>query len=100
MATDSSDDESIGATAELLRARLTFATRRGNDAPPLLLAAAQRLSKTNAPLSRETFLEALTAAALVGRFASDPTTPRRASRKSRTATLHPNHTHPMRSTIC
>ncbi|MCV7168237.1 helix-turn-helix transcriptional regulator [Mycobacterium stomatepiae] len=72
VATDSSDDESIGATAELLRARLTFATRRGNDAPPLLLAAAQRLSKTNAPLSRETFLEALTAAALVGRFASDP----------------------------
>lgn len=72
VATMSSDDEIVGATAELLRARLAFATSRGNDAPPLLSAAAQRLTTTAPQLSRETHLDALTAAALVGRFASEP----------------------------
>lgn len=72
IAADSSDDETVRATVELLRARIAFATNRGNDAPPLLLAAARRLAEVDAPRSRETYLEALMAAALAGRFASDP----------------------------
>ena len=36
-------DEIQRAQAEVLRARIAFATNRGSDAPPLLLAAARRL---------------------------------------------------------
>jgi DNA-binding CsgD family transcriptional regulator/predicted negative regulator of RcsB-dependent stress response len=72
VASDSSDDELVRATAESLRARLAFASNRGNDAPALLLAAAKRLTDTDARRSRETYLEALMAAALVGRFSSGP----------------------------
>lgn len=72
VATEATEDETVRATVELLRARLAFATNRGNDAPPLLMAAAARLAKTDPPSARETYLEAMTAAALVGRFASKP----------------------------
>lgn len=61
----------LDARADLLRAKIAFAARRGRDAPPLLLAAAERLRPFNPTLSRETYLEALMAAMIVGRLAAD-----------------------------
>ena len=62
-------DEIQRAQAEVLRARIAFATNRGGDAPPLLLAAARRLENLDLPLARETYLDALTAALFNGRLA-------------------------------
>src|SRR5215470_5398717 len=55
-------DELEDARAQLLRAQITFATTRGRDAPPLLLAAARRLEPLDAALARETYLDAFAAA--------------------------------------
>jgi len=63
-------DDVQRAQAEVLRARIAFATNRGNDAPPLLLAAARRLEALDVPLARETYLDALTAALFTGRLAT------------------------------
>ena len=63
-------DELQRARLERLRAQLAFALRRGSDAPPLLLAAANRLEPLNAELARETYLEALAAAIFAGRLGS------------------------------
>lgn len=57
------------AQSDLIRAHLAFVTNRGNDAPPLFVRAAQRLEPINAPLSRATYLDALSAAIFVGRLA-------------------------------
>ena len=57
------------AHAEVLRARIAFATDRGRDAPGLLLAAARRLEALDARLARELYLDALTAAVFAGRLA-------------------------------
>jgi DNA-binding CsgD family transcriptional regulator len=62
-------DELGWARAELLDARLAFALNRGSDAPPLLLRAAERLAGLDATLSRDTYLEAISAAQFAGRFA-------------------------------
>ncbi|KRD09660.1 transcriptional regulator [Mycobacterium sp. Root265] len=62
------DSELLDAQADLLRAKITFATNRGRDAPPLLLAAAERLRPFDVALARETYLEALMAAMIVGRL--------------------------------
>jgi len=62
-------DDFQQAQAEVVRARIAFATNRGNDAPPLLLAAARRLEALDLPLARETYLDALTAALYTGRLA-------------------------------
>ena len=59
-------DDFQRAQAEVLRARIAFATNRGSDAPPLLLAAARRLEPLDVPLARETYLDALTAALFTG----------------------------------
>lgn len=76
MAESNSDDEQVIARAELIRARAAFAADRGADAPRLLLSAASRLAGVNAALSRETHLQAITAAIVVGRCATDThTTP-------------------------
>ena len=64
------DDELLGVRADLVRAKIAFATNRGSDAPPLLLAAAERLRDLDPALARETYLEALMAAAIVGRFST------------------------------
>ncbi|KUI32674.1 LuxR family transcriptional regulator [Mycobacterium sp. GA-2829] len=64
------DDELLGARADLVRAKVAFATNRGSDAPPLLLAAAEQLRDLDPALARETYLEALMAAAVVGRFST------------------------------
>ena len=61
-------DELQRARLERLRAQLAFALRRGSDAPPLLLAAANRLEPLNTELARETYLEALAAAIFAGRL--------------------------------
>ena len=62
-------DELQRARAELLRAQIRFAVDRGRDAPPLLLAAAKRLETLDAKLSRETYLDAFSAALFAGRLA-------------------------------
>jgi DNA-binding CsgD family transcriptional regulator len=51
-----------------LRARIVFALRRGNDAPPLLLDAANRLAPLDRESAREAYLEALGAAIFAGRL--------------------------------
>ena len=61
-------DDSQLARLERLRAELTFASRRGKDAPELLLRAARRLEPLEPELSRETYLEALAAAIFAGRL--------------------------------
>jgi DNA-binding CsgD family transcriptional regulator len=61
-------DELALARADLLRAKIAFALRRGNDAPPLLLEAARRLEPLDVGLARETYLEAFSAAVIVGRL--------------------------------
>lgn len=62
------ESELLDARADLLRAKIAFAARRGRDAPPLLLAAADRLRPIDPVLARETYLEALMAAMITGRL--------------------------------
>ena len=64
-------DELRHARIDLLRAQITFASARGNDAPALLLKAGKQLEPLDMGLARETYLEALTAAVIVGRLSSD-----------------------------
>lgn len=61
-------DELRRARHDLLRARITFAQSRGNEAAPLLLDAARRLEPLDARLACETYLEALRAANVAGRL--------------------------------
>ncbi|MCW2723044.1 AAA family ATPase, partial [Pseudonocardia sp.] len=63
-------DELQRARLERLRAEIAFAQRRGRDAPPLLLKAAERLAPLDVALARETYLEALSTAIFTGRFGS------------------------------
>ena len=62
-------DELGQAHVQRMRAQIAFALRRGSDAPPLLLRAAQRLQTLDAELARQTYLEALVAAIYAGRLA-------------------------------
>jgi DNA-binding CsgD family transcriptional regulator len=62
-------DQLQRARARLLRAQIAFASRRGSDAPPLLLKAARDLEAVDVDLSRATYLEALSAALFAGRLA-------------------------------
>jgi DNA-binding CsgD family transcriptional regulator len=59
-------DELRCAQLGRIRARIAFFTRRGRDAPPLLLSAARRLEPLDVRLARETYLEALEAAMFAG----------------------------------
>jgi DNA-binding CsgD family transcriptional regulator/tetratricopeptide (TPR) repeat protein len=61
-------DELQRARVDLLRAQIAFASSHGRDAPPLLLSAARQLESLDVGLSRETYLEAFTAALFVGRL--------------------------------
>ena len=63
-------DDFQRAEAEVLRARIAFATNRGSDAPPLLLAAARRLEPLDVALAREAYLDALGAALFSGRLST------------------------------
>jgi DNA-binding CsgD family transcriptional regulator len=61
-------DDVLRAHAHLLRAQVAFASRRGSDAAPLLLAAARELTAVDPSLARGTYLEALSAATFAGRL--------------------------------
>ena len=63
-------DDVLRAHAHLLRAQIAFTSRRGNDAPQLLLAAARRLEQLDVDLARGTYLDALSAAMFAGRLAT------------------------------
>jgi DNA-binding CsgD family transcriptional regulator len=65
-------DEFGRARTDLLRAQMSFAANRGNEALPLLLAAARRLEPLDANLARDTYLDALSAALFAGRLAAGP----------------------------
>jgi DNA-binding CsgD family transcriptional regulator len=55
-------DEVGHAQVQRIFAQIAFDLRRGSDAPPLLLHAAQRLQRIDVELAQETYLEALVAA--------------------------------------
>ncbi|HWD69482.1 MAG TPA: LuxR C-terminal-related transcriptional regulator, partial [Solirubrobacteraceae bacterium] len=61
-------DDLVRARVHLLRAQIAFASRRGSDAAPLLLAAARELEAVDPSLARATYLEALSAATFAGRL--------------------------------
>jgi DNA-binding CsgD family transcriptional regulator len=65
-------DELQHARLERLGARIAFVSRRGSDAPPLLLAAARRLEPLDAAMARETYLEAMESAMFAGRLGTGP----------------------------
>jgi DNA-binding CsgD family transcriptional regulator len=65
-------DELHRARLERLRAQIAFASRRGRDAPPLLLEAAKRLEPLDAKMARETYLEAIASAMFAGRLGTGP----------------------------
>ena len=61
-------DELQRARLALRRAHIAFALRRGSDAPPLLLDAAQKLDSLDPGLAHEAYLEAFGAAIFAGRL--------------------------------
>jgi DNA-binding CsgD family transcriptional regulator len=61
------------AQVQKVRAQIAFALRRGSDAPPLLLRAAEQLRPLDAELARETYLEALLASIYAARLATGTT---------------------------
>jgi DNA-binding CsgD family transcriptional regulator len=61
-------DEFGKASAQRLRGQIALDLSRGAEASPLLLAAAQRLESFDPALARETYLDALSAASIAGRF--------------------------------
>jgi DNA-binding CsgD family transcriptional regulator len=56
------------AELDLLRARISFAEERGNDAPKMLLTAANEFEPLDARRAREIYLDALSAALFAGRL--------------------------------
>ena len=65
-------DELQRARLQRMRAQIVFASRRGRDAPPLLLEAARRLEAVDAAMARETYLEAIASAMFAGRLGTGP----------------------------
>jgi DNA-binding CsgD family transcriptional regulator len=65
-------DELQHARLERLGAQIAFTSRRGRDAPPLLLEAARRLDALDAAMARETYLESIASAMFAGRLGSGP----------------------------
>jgi AAA ATPase domain len=65
-------DELRLARTDLLHAEIAFVQNRGNEAPPLLLAAARRLEPLDVGLARETYLDAIAATIFAGRLARGP----------------------------
>src|ERR1700722_19465316 len=58
------------AEVEVLRARVSFTSERGGEAPGLLLAAAQHLEIHDPRRAREIYLDGMTAALFAGKLAS------------------------------
>jgi DNA-binding CsgD family transcriptional regulator len=65
-------DDLQHARMERLAGQIAFASHRGRDAPPLLLAAARRLEPLDAAMARETYLEAIASAMFAGRLGNGP----------------------------
>jgi DNA-binding CsgD family transcriptional regulator len=65
-------DEAGQATIDLLRAQISYNSSHGNQALPMMLAAARRLEPLDGNLARGTYLDALSAALFAGRLASGP----------------------------
>jgi DNA-binding CsgD family transcriptional regulator len=63
-------DDLVLAHVHLLRAQIEFTSRRGKDAPRLLLEAARRLESLDVDLARETYLDTLSAAMFAGQLAT------------------------------
>ena len=68
IAHDGPVDDAQRARIDLVRARSAFASSRGNEAVPLLLAAANRFAPLDAELARDTYLDAFIAAVFSGRL--------------------------------
>jgi DNA-binding CsgD family transcriptional regulator len=64
-------DEFRRANVQRLRGEIALDLSRGVDAAPLLLEAAQRLESFDPRLARETYLDALSAASVAGRFGGE-----------------------------
>jgi DNA-binding CsgD family transcriptional regulator len=86
------------ARAQQMRAQIAFALRRGGDAPPLMLRAAQRLQGLDAELARQTYLEALVAAIYAGRLVRGQDA-RQVARDARSVTLVPSGSEPSHSQL-
>ena len=68
IARDGPVDELQRAQIDLVRAQMAFASSRGNEATLLLLAAAQRLQPLDLQLTRQTYLDAFSAAQFAARL--------------------------------
>ncbi len=77
-------DEPHHARMDVVRAQLALVSRRGNEAAPLLLAAARRLQPLDPELARETYLDAFSAAQFAARL-SEGVTVEELARAARTA---------------
>jgi len=64
-------DDSRRARLDVLRARVSFGSDRGSDAPMLLLQAARRLELIDVSEARDTYLDALTAALFASQLAGN-----------------------------
>jgi DNA-binding CsgD family transcriptional regulator len=64
-------DDLQSASADRLRAQVTFTSGQCSDAVPLMLAAARKLEPLDAVLARDTYLEAFSAAMFLGRLSGD-----------------------------
>ena len=80
-----------GARVQRMRAQIAFALRRGGDAPPLMLQAAQRLQSLDAELAQQTYLEAMVGAIYAGRLARGQDA-KQVARAARSATAGPSGT--------
>ena len=60
-------DELARARVDMLRAQIAYVSRRGGNAPELLLRAAKRLEPLDVGLARQTYLDALSAGIFAGR---------------------------------
>jgi DNA-binding CsgD family transcriptional regulator len=81
-------DEAQRARVDVLRARISFASDRGTEAPALLVKAAKRVAPLDIGLAREIYLDALTAALFAGRLAG-PGGAREVARAARAAPAPP-----------
>jgi DNA-binding CsgD family transcriptional regulator len=70
-ASDGPLDDLDSALAQRLKGQVALGLRRGVEAVPFLLDAAARLQSLQPELARETYLEALRAATISGRFAGE-----------------------------
>jgi DNA-binding CsgD family transcriptional regulator len=82
------------ARIQRMQAQIAFALRRGGDAPPLLLRAAQRLQDLDPELARRTYIEAMVAAIYAGRLVRGAD-PAEVARAARLAPYGPEEAHPL-----